>query len=437
MTRITPEHVLQLAPDEASLTAGKKLQAGNNWQHLGRNEHVIWGECQGSSLYQVQIDFNSLDYQCSCPSRKLPCKHVLGLLLLAVNNPESVLNVDTPYWVNEWFATRLHAHSNKEKKSTLRSKQSVEILQQKKRVEKRHDRVYEGLCRFDLWMKDLIRTGLAGLETKGPAPWEEQARRLVDAQMPALANRVRHLGELQGSSPQWPSHLLSELGKIKWAIHAFQRCDQLDPNLFSELRQWIGWPVTSAELEQVGEKVVDDWLLMGQWTEDDDRLRTQRTWCLGEKTRRLALVLQYAPKSALFARHFTVGSVQKGTMLYYPGVSRLRAQFVHREEQSKPIQGALPGHACIDSFLDSVARELALHPWMSFHGCVLNRVAVTRQQDRWMICDQQDRALPLAGHAPWKLLALTGGTSFDLVGEWNGLLLRPLGAMIDGKYRLC
>lgn len=435
--RLSLEHVLQLAPDEASLAAGKKLQAGNIWQHLGRNEQVIWGEGQGSSIYQVLVEFNSLDYRCTCPSRKLPCKHVLGLLLLAVNNLESVVNAVIPEWVNDWSASRFQANSNKEKKSQSTSKQPADIQQQKKRAEKRHDRVHEGLCRFDLWMKDLIRTGLAGLDTKGAAPWEEQARRLVDAQMPALANRVRHLGELPGSSPQWPSHLLSELGKIKWAIQAFQRRDQLEPDLVSELRQWPGWPVTSDELEQVGEKVVDDWLLLGQWTEDDDRLRTQRTWCLGGETRRMALVLQYAPKSAPFAKQFAVGKVQNGTMLYYPGVSRLRARFVQSEEQSKPIQGVLPGFACIDSFLDSVAGALALHPWMSAHGCVMNKVTVTRQQDRWMLCDQQNRALPLMGSAPWKLLALTGGTPFDLVGEWNGSHLRLLGAMIDGKYRLC
>ncbi len=69
---LTPEMAQALAPDAASLTAGRKLATARNWQGLGRDEHALWGECQGSARYQVRTALPSLTAKCSCPSRKYP-----------------------------------------------------------------------------------------------------------------------------------------------------------------------------------------------------------------------------------------------------------------------------------------------------------------------------------------------------------------------------
>jgi uncharacterized Zn finger protein len=45
----------------------------------------------GKGLYQIRVDLGEFAYNCTCPSRKLPCKHVLGhqgLLVLAVRDLE-------------------------------------------------------------------------------------------------------------------------------------------------------------------------------------------------------------------------------------------------------------------------------------------------------------------------------------------------------------
>ena len=88
MSTITPEQALALAPDSSSATAGKKLAVAKHWKNLGRTPTALWGECQGSALYQVRVDLNGMAVKCSCPSRKLPCKHGLGLILLSVNQPD-------------------------------------------------------------------------------------------------------------------------------------------------------------------------------------------------------------------------------------------------------------------------------------------------------------------------------------------------------------
>lgn len=434
--QLTLEQVLQMAPDETSAAAGKKLQLAKHWQSLGQNDQALWGECQGSALYQVKIDLSNLGYKCSCPSRKFPCKHVIGLFLLAATNRSAFLEQSSPMWVADWLNKRLEAANKKEVKTAEKEPKPVDEKAQQKRAEQRHERVRDGLERFDLWMKDLVRGGLAGLEAKGAARWDEQARRLVDAQAPGLALRVRRLGELPGSGPDWPRMLLSELGRIKLAIHAFQRIDRLEPALAFDLRQWIGWTISSEELEKVGEKVIDDWQILGQWIDEEDKLRIQRTWCLGQTSKRLTLVLQFVVGPAPFPIALLPGTQQRGAMIYYPGAGRQRAQFALREEQVVPIKATFAGHATIEAFLQSVAVDLARQPWLQSFGCLLSQVTLARSQERWFLRDTTGESLPLIDFDAWKLLALSGGHPFDLAGEWDGNKLRPLGIFLNGGYRL-
>ena len=77
------EQIIALAPDAASAKAGRSLATASKWQNVGQDERALWGECQGSGAkpYQTVIDLNEPAFKCSCPSRKFPCKHALGLFL--------------------------------------------------------------------------------------------------------------------------------------------------------------------------------------------------------------------------------------------------------------------------------------------------------------------------------------------------------------------
>jgi hypothetical protein len=100
------EQVLALAPDASSAAAGKKLGTPAPWQNLGANDDAYWGECKGSALYQVRVARADLAGKCTCPSRKVPCKHALGLLVLAATMPTSLTATQSPEWVIEWLLRR-------------------------------------------------------------------------------------------------------------------------------------------------------------------------------------------------------------------------------------------------------------------------------------------------------------------------------------------
>ncbi|MER6311094.1 SWIM zinc finger family protein, partial [Streptomyces sp. NPDC001657] len=106
--RWTTDQVLALAPDEASRRAGGKLAAPGPWSETGADGSAVWGLCKGSGKkpYQAVVDVQGPAFKCSCPSRKFPCKHALGLLLLWAGGEGAVAAGEPPQWAGEWLAAR-------------------------------------------------------------------------------------------------------------------------------------------------------------------------------------------------------------------------------------------------------------------------------------------------------------------------------------------
>jgi uncharacterized Zn finger protein len=100
------QRVEQLAPDAAAVKAAQGVAKPQKWQELGHSERFLWSKCQGSGSnpYQVCVDLDDAACKCSCPSRKLPCKHALGLLMLFAGS--SVPTTSMPGFIEEWQSGR-------------------------------------------------------------------------------------------------------------------------------------------------------------------------------------------------------------------------------------------------------------------------------------------------------------------------------------------
>ena len=196
---LTVEQALALAPDTSSAAAGRKLGSPKNWRTLGRSADALWGECQGSALYQVRVDLGDLATKCSCPSRKFPCKHALGLLVLAATDPGTLPGAEPPEWVLDWLQRRAASAKGEqangrtgERASEPTGEQATEAANdgakrakaEAKKADQRVKRVLAGIDALDRWLEDLVRNGLASVEAQPASFWEAQAKRLVDAQAP-------------------------------------------------------------------------------------------------------------------------------------------------------------------------------------------------------------------------------------------------------------
>jgi hypothetical protein len=430
---LTTEQVLALAPDSASAAAARKLAHPRDWRDLGRSDTALWGECQGSALYQVRVHLPDATVKCSCPSRKFPCKHALALMLIAAGQPELVAAADPPPWVAEWLAHRVRTIEQREQKPKKTTSPDPEA--QAKRAGQRLERVREGIDALDLWMQDLVRSGLASVAAAASSPWEEQAARLVDAQASGLASRLRGISGIPRATPDWAGELLADLGRLALLTHAFGRLDDLDAPLRADVRQLVGWTLKEEDVVAAGDVVDDDWLVLGQFVDEDERFRVQRTWLKGIRSGRVAMILQFAAGQAPFGDTFAPATHFEATLAFWPSAFPLRALVHARTTVAVAWHDRLPGADSFAVCLQDAADALGRQPWLGRLLCVVRDVVpVVGTDERWSIVDRDRAAVPLGGTGTWSLLAISGGHPIDVAGEWDGRVLRPLFASTWPDY---
>ncbi|WP_249744570.1 SWIM zinc finger family protein [Burkholderia pyrrocinia] len=434
--QLTEQQVLALAPDSSSAANGKKLAQPKQWPMLGRNDRVVWGECQGSGKnpYQVRVDLGDFASKCSCPSFKFPCKHALGLLLLSANQPDFVEVADEPEWVSEWLNKRADNAAKKEARAVAKAEAPVDEVAQRRRAEKREARVIDGMAGLQVWLEDLVRNGLARLPAQGPAFWEQMAARLVDAQATGLAARVRALADLPGSHEAWPERLLAELGRLALAVRAHERFDSLPPDLQQHLRQLIGFSQREEDVLADGEALRDRWHVFGQIVDADERVRVQRTWLLGEMSGRRALFLRFAAGNQPFPETWLPGARFDGELVFWPGAGSQRAML---KGTAAPLPSPVAFSRTRDQLgmLDDAANALAANPWHDRLATVLDAIVPVLTGGMWHAIDATGHGLPLHGSNHWTWLAIAGGRPRAVAVEWDGWAIRPLGLYADGRYQ--
>ncbi len=432
----TAEQIAGLAPDARLLAAGQQVAETRAWAGLGRSAEVVWGACRGGADYPVAVSLGDLASTCDCPSRRRPCKHVLGLLLLLLRYPSRVPAEDPPAWVAAWMATRSTAAGRKKARGERVAGPPDEEARAR-RVERRLARVLAGVEGLELWMGDLVRRGMAAVASRGDEPFQEQAARLVDAQAPGLASRVRRLGFLPRSAPDFGERAADGLGRLALLAHAVRRLGALSPALAADVRALVGWTLDREEVLATGERVTDAWAVVGQQVDEDERFRVQRTWLRGTRSARMALVLQFAAGEAPFAEAVSPGVVFGAELAFWPGAFPVRAVVSRREGEGQPLLERLPGLPDLDGLLAAYAEALGRQPWLDrIPGGVGDVVPalVAAASDRFRLVDRAGRSVPLAGRDLWTLFALAGGHPVDVFGDWDGRAFLPFGVFAEGRF---
>ncbi|MDB6154004.1 MAG: zinc finger, domain protein [Chthoniobacteraceae bacterium] len=436
MEFLTTEQVLALAPDAASVKAGQGLAGPGKWVTLGRGGRSVWGECQGSGKmpYRTQADLSGPAFHCSCPSRKFPCKHGLGLLLLLTANPARVLEADPPAWVAEWIAKREAGKKAPHAAPPDAETAAKRDTDREKRAAKREDRVRAGLAELQTWIGDLLRQGLAHGKQQPAQFYDAMAARMVDAQAPGIARRLRGFPGLFASGDGWADRTLEEAGALQWLLHGFAHLDTLPDGLRASVRNAIGWNVAEQELT-ANKPVRDHWQVAGQIVEEEEKLRVQRTWLIGEKTRQPALSLSFAAMNQALDVSLIAGTVFEADLTYYP--SPLRALVGERHGEPRPLKNpAGAAHANFSEALDQTASFLAIDPWLERTPWLVRDCLPLCVNEKWMLRDAAGALVPLARTFlnTWPLFAVSGGAPINIFGEWNGHELRPLSVFAGERF---
>ena len=431
----TESTVLALAPDPASAKAGQGLASARKWASLGSGEGLIWGECQGSGAnpYQTKVDPDGPAFSCSCPSRKFPCKHALGLMLIWAAGPSSFAQGSPPAWVVSWRENR-EKKAEQTKAKAERGPAPADLAAKAKRDAARNAKVAAGIDDLSLWIADLVRQGFASLGAKSGNLWEDQARRMIDAQAPGVARRLRQIDEMSLAGEGWQSNLLDRLARLHLLVEGFRRQAELPDDVAEDVRATIGF---TADLDAIrgGAGVRDLWQVIGQSVAVEDRLTVLRTWLIGRDTGRPALVLDFAAGGKPLDLSLPPGVLIDAELAFFPGSAPLRA-LVKEHHADPTLLETLSGGSTIASAFASYGSALAKNPWMELYPIILDDVVLREDDGAWWVRDASGAVVPLSKRfqGGWHLLALEGGGPLTICGEFDGATLDPLSARAGGSF---
>src|SRR5215467_7010226 len=451
---LTIERIEALAPDQASLAAARKLLKPSFWPTLAQGDGLVWGECQGSGAtpYRVVVNESDAGYKCTCPSRKFPCKHSLGLMWMRADKSSAFVSAPVPEWVKDWLSRRRGSSSAAAKNedeaqpkprpsirlteipeaaatADPKSEQRAAAARERNRVE-REAAVLAGLDDLDTWLSDQVQHGMANFVAQAPQACRTIAQRLVDAKAPGLAGRLdavpARLFTLPG--PARPSAALRELGQVHLISQAYRRASELSELLAADARQAVGWSVTRDALLNDSEalRVAAKWRVFAVLSEaQPDRLRRVETWLWRENDGNpaCAVLIDFVPISTgAAAGGYLVGDEIDAELTFYRSSIPLRAQItrLNKGAEQSSEQLALPTTSLSASYTD-YERALARFPWLGTIPLTFRSANVRRNGEQLYIHeDESGLSLPLHTSQATHALPLARIGPIDGIGLWNG-----------------
>lgn len=449
MNHLTEEQVLQLAPDASSLKSGKDLGNPKKWLNYTYNDRVLWGEMQGSGKdpYRTQIDLVATAFKCSCPSRKFPCKHGLGLLLVFAKNLSLVTKSnDEPAWVKEWMDKRQTKAETKAPAEPVEIDDKTEEKRAKEKAKRDNDRlslVQAGAAELELLLKDLLRGGFLSIPEKGTAFFEKTAARMVDAKATGLANQVKGFTKINFySGNAWHSEVLAQAAETFLLLESFKNIDKQNPTVQEDIRSLVGWNQKKNELLEAEntDKVTDKWLVLARSTEQEDDLTIQKHWLLGVETGRYALILDFGYKNTAIPTLLVTGTLTQAELVFYPSNMPFRAVIKNQGSNTTQINLSVLPLANWTKAQDVFVEKLSLFPWADELPMFLSQLTLAKHEDTWFLRDTEGGLMPINPKMSFEkilqLLALTGGKAVDMFVLKTRDTVLPLDILFENSYKI-
>jgi hypothetical protein len=454
---LTLERIEGLAPDQASLAAARKLLKSSSWPTLAEGEGLIWGDCQGSGAtpYRVVVHEADAGYNCTCPSRKFPCKHTLALMWMRAEKTAAFTPATVPEWVKDWLSRRrgksTAASKDKDEEQQSKPKPSIRLTEIPEAAAKadpkaeqravaarernRLDReaaVLTGLDDLDTWLSDQVQHGMASFVAQTAQACRTIAQRLVDAKASGLAGRLdalpTRLFTLPG--PARSTAAIRELGQVHLISQAYRRAQEIPELLAEDARQAVGWSVTREALfsDASALRAEAKWRVFAVLSEaQPDRLRRVETWLWRESDAdgepQCAVLIDFIPISTGAATGgYLVGDQIEAELTFYRSTIPLRAQITTlKRGAEQPSETLRIPNEPLNAAYANYERALAQLPWMGTFPLSFRSGSVRRNGEQLYLCDgESGLALPLHASQASHALPLASVDHIDGLGLWNG-----------------
>ncbi|WP_339314292.1 SWIM zinc finger family protein [Paenibacillus sp. FSL R10-2734] len=451
MIDITEVFIDTLAPNSAAIKNGQGLVKKRRFVQYNQSEDgvVLFGECggSGSSNYYPSADFVVSDkpvMRCTCPSRQLPCKHVLGLLYAYVGKETFV-----PATIPEDLAAKREKMSKREERKSELAAEGANVKPKKvnkSALKKKIGAQLEGLAVLEKLTQSLIRAGLGTIDAKGVKDIQVHVKMMGNYYLTGAQIELRRFALLLSSSDHREktySLAIEQLTRIhafikKGRAHLTMKLEDPDMSLNHEstIEEWLGHAWQLTDLKECGLMSSDVELIQLSFLSYDDAARQEYVdlgYWIEKSTGDIHRTLQYRPYKAAKYIHeedsFTEVAVIP-SLYRYPGDRNRRVRFENMSTRPLTDQDmewivATASHSFSESFKqikNQLKNPLAdKNPVMLLH---VNKISKS-QQDQFVITDEAGQHLVLDQVAALEqdTLSLLQYFSFDQLSDSTMLLM--------------
>ncbi|MEZ4826151.1 MAG: SWIM zinc finger family protein [Bacteroidia bacterium] len=411
--QINQEQILKLAPDESSKKAGQQLAVSAKWVVKCMHEKALWGECQGSGStpYKTIIDLQNLAFKCSCPSRKFPCKHGLGLFLLFCNQQnvftaKESLDPHVAEWINKREAKSESQNQPKEEKP-------IDKKAQQKRVDAREKKVDAGIEELSIWLKDVVRMGIAHVPQNPYQFSKNIIARMIDAQASGLAGWLKKITDINFYQEGWQLETTRLLANIYFLGESYKNKNSLDENWQKELDIQIGWTISKEEV-LTQPAVSDQWMVVSKTIESENNLTTEKIYVYGTNSNRIGLLLNFYAANQIPKQLFASGSMFSGELCFYPGVIPLRALIKQQSPEELNFKEEM-GITRLNEMVNLISASLSENPFQKTIPFVLSKMKIVLEDNRWFLQDETHDVFAIKNTEDlcWNILAISKAAHFS------------------------
>lgn len=436
---IQSDQVEQIIPDASSVKSAKKLAKFEAWNNIsGSTDQWIWGEIQGSAIYQSAVFLPELKCECSCPSFKRPCKHALALLFVYTEYQDKFTvqsdEQSIPDRVQKWRDKKTKTLEKKENKID----KPIDEEARAKRQLAREKKMDAGIEALQTWLNDVVTMGLGRLRQQQHEKFRDIQSRLVDAQVAGL---VSYLDEFSSALYQsnWQMQSSFWIAKLQTTVHLWQNRQQLKPELYEELKQLFGVNLPTDAWDNISAQILHIYAL-GQVTQElvNTRGRYRRQWLWDSQNLRDYLLLDFEiPPYSNFGLTLPFQKQLALNAKLYPVVSQQRLRLEDNLMSFNDLSLTLvapKGFENFDQAFTQYANGLKQYPLQLVRFFWLEQLRLVKQDKVIYLVDQDQKMCEIEIKQFVELWFLVGNEPFSAGVEWNGLQLKLVSIWQGGHF---
>ncbi len=286
---ITNDLISSLAANSDAIKNGKSLFTSKKFIKLGvdSDKTIIFGECSGSGSkpYYCSMDFISEASpvpRCSCPSRQIPCKHVLGLMIAYEQASNQFVTEDVPEDIQdkrnkkekaaEKKATK-EANKDEKKEPTEKSIKAKTTAETKKIANQ-----LQGVENAKELFKTIVNNGLASIDASEIKNLKVQVKNLGNYHINGIADSFSVLLEIILKDDENFTKSIEELNYINALLSKAEKYlnekteNPLHRDIFCKIEEQIGHIWNYNELDELGLSQSKAELIQLYFIEEDNQL---------------------------------------------------------------------------------------------------------------------------------------------------------------------